>query len=111
MEIKEQKYGAVLVVRPEGPLKSDDAEVFKNRVTRALGESLGRCVIDASAIQFIDSKGLEALVEVNEAVSQTGCLLKLCGANETLREVLELTQLSSQFDQYADLNSAVRSFL
>ena len=55
--------------------------------------------------------GLEALIEVNEAVSQTGCLLKLCGANETLREVLELTQLSSQFDQYADLNSAVRSFL
>jgi anti-anti-sigma factor len=111
VEIKEQKYGAVLVVRPEGPLKSDDAEAFKAHMTRALGESLGRCVIDASAIQFIDSKGLEALVEVNEAVSQTGFLLKLCGVNETIREVLELTQLASQFEQYPDLNSAVRSFL
>jgi len=111
VDIKEQKHGAVLVVRPEGPLKGDDAEAFKNRMTRALGESLGRCVVDASAVQFIDSKGLEALVEVNEAVSQTGCLLKLCGTNDTVREVLELTQLASQFDQYDDLNSAVRSFL
>jgi anti-anti-sigma factor len=111
VEIKEQKHGAVLVVRPEGPLKSDDAEAFKTRMTRALAESLGRCVVDASAIQFIDSKGLEALVEVNEAVAQTGYLLKLCGVNETIREVLELTQLASQFEQYPDLNSAVRSFL
>ena len=111
MEIREQKHGAVLIVRPEGPLKADDAEAFKNRMTRALGESLGRCVVDASAVQFIDSKGLETLVEVNEAVSQTGTLLKLCGANDTIREVLELTQLASQFDQSDDLNSAVRSFL
>jgi anti-sigma B factor antagonist len=111
VDIKEQKYGAVLVVRPEGPLKGDDAEAFKNRMTRALGESLGRCVVDASAIKFIDSKGLEALVEVNETVSQTGCLLKLCGANDTVREVLDLTQLASLFEQYDDLNSAVRSFL
>ena len=111
MEIKEQRYGAVLVVRPEGPLKSDDAAAFKTRMTRALGESLGRCVIDASAIQFIDSKGLETLLEVNEAVAQTGYLLKLSGTNETIREVLDLTQLASQFEQYPDLNSAVRSFL
>ena len=111
MDIKQQKYGAVLVVRPEGPLRSDNAEAFKAHMTRALAESLGRCVVDASAIQFIDSKGLEALLEVNEAVAQTGCLLKLSGVNETIREVLDLTQLASQFEQYPDLNSAVRSFL
>lgn len=111
MEFKEQKVGAVLVLRPEGPLKADSAEDLKNRMTQAMGESLGRCVLDASAIQFIDSRGLETLLEINEAVAQTGHLLKLCGANETVREVLDLTQLAAQFEQFPDVSSAVRSFL
>jgi anti-anti-sigma factor len=111
MILKEQKCGAVHVLRPEGPLKAEDAEQFKSRLVQLLGASLGRCVVDASAIQFVDSKGLEALVEANEAMAQTGQPLKLCGANETVRQVLELTELASQFEHFADVNAAVRSFL
>ena len=111
MEIKEQRVGAVLVLKPEGPLKGDDVEDFKTRMSQALGETLGRCVIDATAVQFIDSTGLEALLDMNEAVAETGHPLKVCCVNETIREVLELTQLASQFEQYPDVNSAVRSFL
>jgi anti-anti-sigma factor len=111
VEFKEQQVGAILVMRPEGPLKGEAAEDFKKRMTHALNESLGRCIIDGSAIQFIDSRGLEVLVEVNEAVAQTGHLLKLCGLNDTIREVLDLTQLASQIEQYPDVNTAVRSFL
>jgi anti-anti-sigma regulatory factor len=44
-------------------------------------------------------------------MNQTGHALRLCGANETLRQVLELTDLAPQFEQYADVNAAVRSFL
>jgi anti-anti-sigma factor len=111
MEIKEQRVGAVLVLKPEGPLKGDDVEDFKKRTAQALSESLGRCVIDATAVQFIDSTGLEALLDMNEAVAETGHPLKVCCVNETIREVLELTQLAAQFEQFPDVNSAVRSFL
>jgi anti-anti-sigma factor len=68
-------------------------------------------VLDASAIQFVDSKGLEALVDAYDAIAQTGQSLKLCGVNETIRQVLELTELASRFEHFADVNAAVRSFL
>ena len=72
---------------------------------------LGRVVLDASAVAYVDSRGLEVLVEVGEAMSQGGQALKLCGANETLREVMELTETFGNFEHFADIQSAVRSFL
>ena len=111
MQITQTQVGAVTVLRPEGPLKGTAADEFQGRAAEVLKGSLGRCVVDASAIQFVDSRGLEVLAGLNDAMNQTGHALRLCGANETLRQVLELTDLAPQFEQYADVNAAVRSFL
>jgi anti-sigma B factor antagonist len=111
MVMKEQNIGAVHVLRPEGPLKGADADQFRQRLIDLVTASMGRCVVDASAIQFVDSKGLEALVDANDEMAQTGQSLKLCGTNDTIRQVLELTELASRFEYYADTNAAVRSFL
>lgn len=111
MKILEQKRGAVTVVKPDGPLVEADAEEFKTRLLRVLKENFGRIVLDASGVPFVDSKGLEALVDVTNEMGQGGQWLKLCAVNRTLRQVLELTGLSSQFEHFEDANSAVRSFL
>ena len=44
-------------------------------------------------------------------MSQSGQTLKICGANDTVREVLELTNLAALFEHFEDVNGAVRSFL
>ena len=111
MRLTEQDYGVVKVLRPEGPLRGDDAQQFKEHLVGLADGNSGRCVVDASAVQFIDSKGLEALVEAGDHIAQSGPPLKLCGVNETVREVLDLTELSSQFEFFTNVNSAVRSFL
>ena len=109
--LDEEKHGAVTVLVPRGPLVKEDADQFKERLVQLLRSSLGRCVVDASAVPFADSGGLEALVEANDEIAQGGQSLKLCGVNETVRQVLELTELSMLFEYYADANAAVRSFL
>lgn len=111
MQIQEERKGAVTVLRPVGPLTQADVEQFKSRLMQVRKESLGRFVVDASAVAFIDSNGLEALVDANDELSKSGQSLKLCGLNETLREVLNLTDLSSLFESFDDVSSAVRSFL
>ena len=111
MRINEQKSGAVTVLKPEGPLLEADAAVLKKKLMATLGASLGRFVLDRSAIPYVDSKGLEALVEVTEEMSRSGQALRLCAPNKTVREVLELTDLASMFDHFEDTNTAVRSFL
>ena len=46
-----------------------------------------------------------------EQLAQSGNALKLCGVNETVREVLDLTDLTSLFEYFEDINAAVRSYL
>src|SRR2546423_7304649 len=111
MEITEQTKGAVRVLRPRGPLVQADAENFRTRALDTARASLGRLIIDASGIPYVDSRGLEVLAELSDELSAGGQTLRLCAANETVREVLDLTDLSSLFEHYEDVNSAVRSFL
>jgi anti-anti-sigma factor len=111
MEIQEQRHGAVTVVRPDGPLTQGDAVIFRQRLADVMQRSLGRFVVDAGAIAYVDSAGLEVLVQASEELSTGGRVLRLCGATETLREVLELTGVAHLFEHYSDPNSAVRSFL
>ncbi len=111
MELQEHKYGAVTVLKPDGPLVGEDSELFKLKLIELLGLSMGRCVVDASAMPYVDSQGLEALVDANDEVACSGHNLKLCGLSDTVRQVLDLTELSSHFEHFADVNTAVRSFL
>lgn len=111
MRINEQKSGAVTVLKPEGPILEADAAALKQKLMATLGASLGRFVVDMSLVPYLDSKGLEALVEVTEEMSRSGQALRLCAPNKTVREVLELTDLASMFDHFEDTNTAVRSFL
>ena len=111
MQISEEKKGAVTVVRPQGPLTAADVSEFKQHLLQVRNSSMGRFVVDASAVAYVDSKGLEALADVNDELAQSGQSLKLCAINETLREVLDLTDLASSFDRFDDVGSAVRSFL
>jgi anti-sigma B factor antagonist len=111
MEIQEQIQGAVTVIKPAGPLTQADAEQFRANVLEVAGRSAGRFVIEVSSIAFIDSVGVETLVDLTEKLGESGQALKLCAANDTLREVLDLTGWSDAFEFYDDLNKGVRSFL
>jgi len=111
VEIRQRQHGAVTVLRPDGSLIGAEADEVKGRLMAVMKESHGRFVLDASAVAFIDSRGLEVLVEVNDQLAPAGQALKLCGENKTLRQVLELTELASLFEHFEDVNAAVRSFL
>ena len=58
MEIREQQKGAVLVVKPNGPLCAQDAEQFRDRMVHLAADARGRLVVDASAVSHVDSGGL-----------------------------------------------------
>jgi len=112
MRIEQQKHGAVTVIRPRGPVNNEaDAGLLKETGFELLGKTLGRFVLDASDMPFVDSNGLEALVGLTEELNAGGRSLCLCGAGETLREILSLTEQTPMFSLHEDVQSAVRSFL
>lgn len=111
MNLQRDVQGAVTVLRPDGPLTEPDAERFTGEILEAFDETLGRIALDTSMVSFVDSRGLEAMLDVAEKMIESGKSLKLCGVNDTLRQVLELTDLANMFEYYEDANAAARSFL
>ncbi len=112
MQIEQIRHGAVTVIRPMGPLSNqDDAKHLGSEVEVVMKKTLGRFILDASEVTFIDSYGLEALVDISDELSDSGKSFRICGVCETLREVLAITGISPKFQQYEDVQTAVRSFL
>ncbi len=111
IQINETQAGAVSVLVPQGALAGEDAALFRDAALEALRRRRGRLVVDASGVPFADSAGLEALLDLTEALAAGGRSLKLCMPNETLRSALEVVGIDGLFELYGDVNDAVRSFL
>jgi anti-sigma B factor antagonist len=112
MRIETSRHGAVTVVQPGGPVISeDDATQLRTETFNVLGSTLGRFILDVSRMSFVDSFGLETLVDITDELGASGQSLKLCGTSDTLREILAITGLTPKFQQFEDVQTAVRSFL
>lgn len=111
MRIDEQKHGAVTVLSPHGPLVESECEAFCAVVRGARDEARGRVVLDLTDMHFVDSVGLEALLDLAEEFEDAAQSLRLAAANETVREVLDLTGMTGDFEHFSDAHDAARSFL
>lgn len=109
--ITEQRQGAVVVLKPDGPCIQEQAESLSKTAMGQVRQLMGRVVIDLSASPYIDSFGLESLLDLADEVDQCGQTLRLAGVSATVREVLDLTELTKRFEFHEDTNLAVRSFL
>ncbi len=109
--ITEQRHGAVVVVKPSGPLVLEDASALSQATLGRARELLGRLTIDMSAAAYIDSVGLETLLDLADELDACGQTLRLAGVSQTVREVFDLTGLTNRFEYHDDVNLAVRSFL
>ncbi len=63
-----------------------------------------------SGVGFIDSAGLEQLLWVRDWCNENKCELRLAGLDENCARILEITRLAGEFDCYAELAKAVKSF-
>ena len=110
MNIDTQQQAAVTVLTPRGPLLAGDANEVRTAVTEAIESSLGRVVLDISKVPYTDSSGLEMIYDIGSQLVAEGRVFKLAGANETMREVLALTEIGALCEQFDDVTTAVRSF-
>lgn len=107
----EQRHGAVTVLKPDGPFIQEQASTLGEGTLCRVRPALGRFVIDLSASPYIDSVGLETLLDLADEMDRCGQTLRIAAASQTVREVLDLTGLTNRFEYHDDTNLAVRSFL
>ena len=111
MKIKTQDYNDVTVVELQGELDSEFAEMFQNTVMNVVSANKRGIVLDMSEVGFIDSEGLEKMLWLRDYCNENNCEIRLAGLDENCEKILEITQLEKEFDNYAELTQAVKSFV
>lgn len=110
MRVKIQDYNNVTVIELQGEMDSDIVELFKNTITDVIAKHKTSIVLDMSGLGFIDSQGLEQLLWARDYCNQNNRGLRLAGLDENCMRIIEITRLENEFDHYAELTEAVKSF-
>jgi len=110
MRIRKQDYNDVTVVELQGELDGDFAEMLQNTITDIVTTNKTGIVLDMSSLGFIDSQGLEGLLWARDYCNENKRGMRLAGLDENCAKILEITRLENEFDRYAELSEAVKSF-
>lgn len=108
---QEAKQGAVVVVSNDEPLDRAHIEDARAVFERCGGVAAPMAVFDLSAVPFMDSAGLEFLLETHEQYQQHGGELKLAAPNSICLDALRVTGVAGKLEIHEQTGTAVRSFL
>lgn len=111
MQVHVNNEGSVTVIKPQGAIVLGELDQLEQVLQELARKWVKRVVLNMVEASHIDSAGLELIKRYHRKLSHHGLRLKLCGLNDLTRKIMDITQLSRQFEIYSDTSAAVRSFL
>ncbi len=92
-----------------GRLNAASAPALKARMHELVSHGHVELVCDLSAVSFLDSSGLAALVSGLKSTREAGGWIKLAGMNLQVRSIFTLTRLERVFELYPNVEAALSS--
>jgi len=100
----------VVVVAVPGPsLDATNSKKFKEKIAPTV-QSATRLVLDLSAVQFVDSSGLGAVLSCLRLLNERGGDLKVCGLSKGVRALFELIRMHKVVEIYNTKEEALSAF-
>ena len=109
MKIEQQIYDQLCVLTLKGELASEAVDVFKRAAQDRIDQKTRDFVLDCTAVDFIDSKGLETLIWLQEQCGERLGQIRLAALTENVQKILEMTRLATRLDRHPDLDTAIKS--
>jgi anti-anti-sigma factor len=108
MIVSAESYGQTVVLQCKGELTADALEAFKTAVEQALSDAQVRdLVLNLEAVPFVDSSGLEYLLELQERLEGRSGQVKLAAADAHVAKILEITRLDAVFERLSSPSEAI----
>ncbi len=109
MKVETLAQGSIVVATPHGPLTHEETGDFRAAIGDSIRERNGRVVLDMTDVPFLDSAGIEVLLEL---IGQAATLQKprLARLADACREALDLTDVLEKLETFDTVENALRSF-
>jgi anti-sigma B factor antagonist len=87
-----------------------DTETVRAKLREVLDKGYKRVILDLGGVGYIDSAGLSTLVACHISARKAGSEVKLLNLTKVVRDLLQITRLSTVFETYDNLEAARHSF-
>lgn len=92
-----------------GELTADEVDEFRKEALRQMDAKTHDFVLDMSQVQFVDSRGLETLLWLQEQCLEKLGQVRLAACPENLTTILAITRLNEMVTACDSIESAIQS--
>jgi anti-anti-sigma factor len=97
LSISSSQNQNALIVTLDGRIDANSAKELEQHCLAWIEEGHHKMVLDLTAVNFISSAGLRAILLIAKKLEQTKGEVMLCGLNNTLKEVFDISGFSKLF--------------
>ena len=107
MDIQKERVGDVQVVTASGRLDGIYSTAFAKEVGELISGTNPKILIDFTDIDFVSSAGLRAVLLLMKKAKASGGAFALCGVNDQVREVLDISGFADIFSIHPERAPAI----
>lgn len=107
ISVSETPDGNVPILAVSGEVDVYSAPALKDKITELIESGQETLVVDLSAVAFLDSTGLGALVEARAATTEAGGSMPLVCNQERILKLFTITGLDGVFSIHPTVDDAV----
>jgi len=110
MNISSRDEGGVTVVGVEGNLDTNTAPDAQQHLDGLQDDGVLKILVNFADVDYVSSAGLRVLLATARRLGGSGGTLRICGLNETVSEVFEISGLSMILNVFGSEAEALEGF-
>ncbi len=110
-KLQHREEKGIVILTPQGQLNASEVVSFKKEIAPFLQKEGADVIVDCSALEFVDSTGLGALIALLRKLEAKGGKLFFVGLGPEVASIFEITRLHKLFQIYPTLQIALEKIL
>lgn len=110
MKIETTTIEAVTVVEMEGNLDTNTSIEAQDHINSVIDGGAAKLLTDFTKVDFVSSAGLRVLLATAKRLGGIGGSLRICGLNEAVNEVFEISGFSTILEVFPTRDDAMQGF-
>ena len=110
MKFETTTNDSVTVVEMDGNLDTNTSVDAQDHLNGLMADGAAKLLVDFTKVDFVSSAGLRVLLATAKRLGGVGGSLRICGLNETVNEVFEISGFSTILEVFPTRDAAMQGF-
>lgn len=110
MELTEQKTPQCMIIGINGRLDTTNYSILEKKLMEMIDNQNDRILVECSKMDYVSSSGLRILLMALKKITISKGKFVLCGLQENIREIFEISGFTNIFEIYGTQEEALKVF-